>query len=138
MIKSRVLLVILTLILCAALGIAQKKDRATKHHGPGLASAPESVHDRLNTYEGKPGAIRAGRKLFERHCAECHGSDARGRGKTPPLNSDFVQHVPPGDLFWFLTNGNLWRGMPSWSGLPEAQRWQIISYLKSPRTSPGH
>jgi len=34
-------------------------------------------------------------------------------------------------LFWFLRNGNLRQGMPSWSGLPDQQRWQIVSFLKT-------
>jgi hypothetical protein len=36
-----------------------------------------------------------------------------------------------GDLEWFLRQGDLRHGMPSWSGLPQAQRWQIIAYLRS-------
>jgi mono/diheme cytochrome c family protein len=42
-----------------------------------------------------------------------------------------VQQATPGTLFWILTNGVVRRGMPVWSKLPEPQRWQIVSYLKS-------
>ena len=42
-----------------------------------------------------------------------------------------VQQASPGTLFWILTNGVVRRGMPVWSKLPEPQRWQIVSYLKS-------
>ena len=75
-------------------------------------------------------------KLFRRHCAECHGEDAAGRGKAPPLVSERVQGAPPGDLFWFLTNGNLGAGMPSWSRLPDARRWLLVSFLKTLRSPP--
>ena len=27
--------------------------------------------------------------------------------------------------------GDLGHGMPSWSNLPEAQRWQLVAYLRS-------
>ena len=37
----------------------------------------------------------------------------------------------PGALFWVLRNGSLKRGMLSFAHLPEAQRWQIITYLKT-------
>jgi mono/diheme cytochrome c family protein len=131
--RSRLLPIVSILALCVMLGFAQKRDDETRRHESGLANAPESARARLNPYEGKPEAVLAGRKLFERHCAECHGLEARGRGKAPALDSDFLQQVPPGDLFWFLTNGNLWVGMPSWSRLPDAQRWQIITYLKTLR-----
>jgi mono/diheme cytochrome c family protein len=119
------------LALCVALGLVQESVSQKKSRASGLAGAPESAHARANPFAGRPEAIRAGRKLFERYCAECHGDDLRGRAKAPALDAGLVQAVPPGDLFWFLTNGNLWGGMPSWSRLPEAQRWQIVTYLKS-------
>jgi len=34
-------------------------------------------------------------------------------------------------LFWLLSSGVTRKGMPVWSKLPEAQRWQIVRYLKS-------
>lgn len=51
--------------------------------------------------------------------------------KGPSLRAEQVQKATPGSLFWILTNGVVRRGMPVWSKLPEPQRWQIISYLKS-------
>lgn len=129
--RGRALPIISILALGVTLGLAQKRDDEKRRHGSGLAKAPESAHERMNPYQGKREAVLAGRKIFERHCAECHGADARGRGKAPALDSDFVKQVPPGDLFWFLTNGNLWSGMPAWSRLPNAQRWQLVTYLKT-------
>jgi hypothetical protein len=42
-----------------------------------------------------------------------------------------VQNAASGTLFWLLTNGVARKGMPVWSKLPEAQRWQLVRYLKS-------
>jgi hypothetical protein len=55
------------------------------------------------------------------------------------LRSKEVQQATDGQIFWFLRNGNLRRGMPSWSSQPEPSRWQIIAYLKSlgEQPSPG-
>lgn len=136
--KRRLLLILTILALSTALGSARKSYSEKRRHGSGLASAPESAHTRRNPYEGSADAALAGEKLFKRHCAECHGVDARGREHAPPLDSAAVYQAPPGDLFWFLTNGNLWRGMPSWSRLPDAQRWQIVSYLKTLRKPAEH
>jgi mono/diheme cytochrome c family protein len=133
--KRRLLLSSLILLLFVTLAFAQKQGEQTKRHESGLGNAPESVHRRQNPYDGQSEAIRAGRKLFHRHCAECHADDALGRGKAPALDSNFVGSAPPGDLFWFLTSGNLRTGMPSWSKLPDAQRWQIVAYLKSLRNA---
>ncbi|MGC1630335.1 MAG: c-type cytochrome, partial [Candidatus Acidiferrales bacterium] len=98
-----------------------------------IARAPQKTRARVNPYEGQPDAVLAGQKLFAQHCAECHGSNARGQGRAMNLHLSAVQNATPGELEWFLRNGNLWRGMPSWSGLPEQRRWQIVAYLKSLR-----
>jgi hypothetical protein len=47
------------------------------------------------------------------------------------LRASGVQNATPGQLAWFLRNGNLVHGMPPWAGIPEQRRWQIITYLKS-------
>jgi mono/diheme cytochrome c family protein len=96
-----------------------------------LERVPEADRMRSNPVAGQADAISAGSKLFADHCAKCHGADALGRGKRPSLRSQVVQQAADGQLFWFLRNGNLRRGMPSWSSLPEPSRWQIIAYLKS-------
>lgn len=96
-----------------------------------IAQAPANAREQKNPYEGQPDALAAGEKLFRQHCAECHGEDARGAHRSADLRSPGVQNATPGELVWFLRNGNLAAGMPSWSGLPEQRRWQIISYLKS-------
>lgn len=95
--------------------------------------APLRARNLANPYAGQSDAVRAGAKLFSEHCASCHGQDARGQGGAPPLRSSVIQETPSGVLFWFLRNGNLRRGMPSWSGLPDQQRWQLVSYLKTRR-----
>jgi mono/diheme cytochrome c family protein len=99
-----------------------------------IARAPEKERSRRNPLENDADAVIAGSKLFSQHCSECHGNMAEGGKKGPSLREDEVQRAAPGALFWVLTNGVVRRGMPVWSKLPEPQRWQIISYLKSLRT----
>jgi mono/diheme cytochrome c family protein len=96
-----------------------------------LAKAPEKARTRPNPLAADPDAVAAGKKLFERHCGGCHGDTAEGGKKGPSLRASDVQQATPGTLFWVLTNGVVRRGMPVWSKLPEPQRWQIVSYLKS-------
>ena len=99
-----------------------------------IAKAPEKARAQRNPFENEADAVAAGGKLFAQHCAECHGSMAEGGKKGPSLREDEVQRAAPGALFWVLTNGVVRRGMPVWSKLPESQRWQIVSFLKSLRT----
>ncbi len=97
--------------------------------GHGLASVPASAPELVNPFGESPAAV-AGHKLFVRHCAECHGDDGRGGRRGPSLDSRRMRQASPGALFWFLTNGRLAAGMPEWSRLPAARRWQIIAYLQ--------
>lgn len=96
-----------------------------------LSKAPEKARAKRNPLEADPDAIPAGRNLFERHCAECHGSAAEGSKRAPSLRAPEVQAAAPGAIFWVLTNGVVRRGMPVWSRLPEPQRWQLVTYIKS-------
>jgi mono/diheme cytochrome c family protein len=109
-------------ILLASLSLA---DDSWKQH------VSEADRERTNPVAGQADAIAAGGRLFEDHCAKCHGADALGRRNKPNLRTDEVQNAADGEIFWLLRNGSLRRGMPSWSALPEPSRWQIIAYVKS-------
>lgn len=93
---------------------------------------PEKDHLRNNPVATRPDSVAAGALVYKDHCAQCHRNDAMGDGhKKPALRSDRIKVATDGDLEWFLRQGDLGHGMPSWSSLPEAQRWQLIAYLRS-------
>jgi mono/diheme cytochrome c family protein len=93
---------------------------------------PPKDHGRANPLAGRPEAVTAGALLYNDHCLQCHQADATGDGKKKPsLKTDRIRTATDGDLEWFLRQGDLAHGMPSWSSLPEGKRWQIISYLRS-------
>lgn len=102
-----------------------------------IAHAPAKARNQQNPLKEQPDAVAAGDKLFHQHCAECHGDDARGRYHAADLRAPAVQGATDGELFWFLRSGNVFHGMPAWGGLPEARRWQIVSYLKSLGAAPA-
>ncbi len=99
--------------------------------GAWKSKVPEKDRARENPYDSQANAIAAGAKLFHQNCASCHGSEATGTEKKPGLHSERIRNSTPGELEWLLKNGSMKNGMPSWSRLPEQQRWQIVSYLKS-------
>jgi mono/diheme cytochrome c family protein len=110
--------------MIAAAPICQAAD------GNWLQHVPAADRQRPNPFAGQADAAAAGGRMFDDHCAKCHGEDALGHGKKPSLRSDRVQHATDGEIFWLLKNGNLPKGMPTWAALPEPIRWQIITYVK--------
>jgi mono/diheme cytochrome c family protein len=99
--------------------------------GGWLKHVPEADRKRVNPLAGQADAIAGGARIFDDHCAKCHGEDAMGHGKRPSLRSERVQQATDGEIFWLLKNGNLGKGMPTWAALPEPMRWQVIAYVKS-------
>ncbi len=100
--------------------------------GAWLRKVPARDHEKQNPYVARADAVAAGRIVFKDHCAKCHGENAGGTKKRPSLRSARVQQeATEGDLHWLLVNGNMGRGMPSWSRLGDPQIWQVITYVRS-------
>ena len=100
-------------------------------------SAPASAAEMKNPYAGDAQATAGGKKLYAQNCAQCHGNNLQGMGPAPSLISSSTRNAKPGEIFWFITNGNLNNGMPGWSQLPKQQRWQIVSFIESKNTVAG-
>ena len=134
--RVRPWLAVIALISCGLFPArAQQAGMAAGKRAPSvytaLEEAPDSASMRRNPFEGNAREAIAGGKLFEQHCAECHGEKAGGTKRGPSLLRPEVQQATPGTIFWVLTNGVVWQGMPVWSKLPEPERWQIVTFLKS-------
>jgi mono/diheme cytochrome c family protein len=106
-------------------------------NGAWLKKVPASDRARVNPVAADPDAIAAGLNLYKNNCSQCHGADGNGRGSRPPVHSARIGGATDGDLFWLLKNGQPMRGMPSWTRLPEGQRWQIVAYLRSIQSQPA-
>ena len=114
-------------LLPAAVGWADPPDF---HHAPLSAASLE------NPFRGQASAAQAGGDVYTAHCAVCHGRSAEGTGNIPALAHGRVQTVPDGEVFWFITKGSNSGAMPAWAALPEQQRWQLVTYLKTLVSTP--
>ena len=92
---------------------------------------PAGAAEKKNPLAEQPELAEGGKKLFKRNCVECHGKSGEGLKKAADLKLPTVQEQSDGALFWKITNGNPDRGMPSFSRLPELQRWQIVLHLRT-------
>ena len=123
-IRAIIFFVVALMASVALAASAGDKDGTWRSH------VPEKARARQNPLATDPTAVAAGGKLFRQNCAKCHGAEGEGKDKHPAVNSERVRATSAGELQWLLTNGSLKHGMPSWSRLPEPQRWQIVAYLQ--------
>ena len=110
-------------ILAAATPVSAQN--ASFHNAPADAAAKENP-------KTAPADIDAGKDTYAQRCAACHGPTAKGVANIPALATGPAQTAKPGELFWYITKGDLANGMPSWATtLTDDQRWQVVSYLKT-------
>ena len=115
---KRLLITGLSLLMCStSCAVAPQRSETPSAIPP---AAAQSAND-----------VRAGAKLFSQHCAACHGLDARGGRPGPSLHTGVIRAMPDAALVQFLTDGDLRKGMPSWSRLPVERRRQLALYIKS-------
>ena len=129
-------------MLCVSVTLIVESVAAGQSAGSGATAArpfdyseiekvPTKARAKRNPFESNSEAAAAGKNLFAQHCAECHGDAGQGGKKAPSLRVAEIQGAQPGAIFWILTNGVVRKGMPVWSKLPEPQRWQLVSYIRS-------
>lgn len=94
--------------------------------------------------QGQPAT---GAALYDRHCAGCHGPDGKGDGPAADFLSPRPRDFTPGtfkvrstasgdlpsdeDLFWTITRGMPGTAMPGWENLSEAERRELVRYVKT-------
>lgn len=121
-------------LLAAAIG------QNVSYHPDPSWRVPDEAAARTNPLAHRSQAVAGGKKLFLRDCAECHNKDGSGivRKHAADLQLSVVQAQSDGALFWKITNGNPDRGMPSFSKLPEKERWQVVLYLRTLKPPENH
>ena len=103
-----------------------------------------SVADAQNA----PEASEEGKRVYEKSCAHCHGTEGRGDGSAAenllPRPRDFTRglykirstetgQVPTDqDLFDIITEGMPGSSMPGWeTSLSTNERWEVVAYIKT-------
>jgi DMSO reductase family type II enzyme heme b subunit len=92
------------------------------------------------------GDANAGKAVYERKCALCHGLKGDGQGPAAellvPKPRDFTAGVykirtsankipSDRDLYDVITHGMPGTSMPAWEVLPDKDRWNLVAYVKS-------
>jgi mono/diheme cytochrome c family protein len=90
--------ILIAVIFTASAAIAQNSP---------FHNAPPSTKEMTNPDAGDPKAAAAGRPLYHLRCARCHGERGEGSGNIPSIARGKAQSVSDGELFWFITKGDV-------------------------------
>ena len=85
-------------------------------------------------------SIAAGKAVYVKNCARCHGVSGKGDGPDGlllnPRPADLTKHGLPGvhtdaQLFDWITNGLPGTRMPAWKDkLSDTDRWNLVNYMR--------
>lgn len=127
MVKTALRILADTLALSATFGLLNFPVCAVQ--APAFHNAPTSARAMANPLAGK--ADQSAKTAYHIRCANCHGENGEGMGNVPALASGRTQSASDGELFWYITTGDVGNGMPSWESISTNERWQIVSFLRS-------
>jgi mono/diheme cytochrome c family protein len=100
--------------------------------------APEEASMKMNPVEPNEKSLKLGKKVYNKMCWTCHGSEGKGDGPASatltPKPADFtnqkIQDQKDGALFWKITTGK--GTMASYkNSLTEDQRWAVVNYIRT-------
>jgi mono/diheme cytochrome c family protein len=131
MVSKTLIIAVFAFASLVCLGIAQ-----TANPPAAKWEAPADAEAKPNPEAKNPDAPAAGRKLYMRTCVGCHEQDGSGKDTgAANLRSPQVQEQSDGALFWKITHGNSEAGMPSFASLPETDRWDLVTFLRTLKDS---
>ncbi|MBL8206022.1 MAG: cytochrome c [Blastocatellia bacterium] len=109
------------------------------HDGHKQRNAPASAKKLKNPVKAEEETIAAGRALFNKNCASCHGEDGKSKTdvaaalkkKPTDLTAKAMSGITDGEIYWVVTNGIKKSGMPAYKlKAKEQERWQMTLYVK--------
>lgn len=90
-----------------------------------------------NPFGQEETTLLTGQKYYETNCAVCHGHQGKGDGPVskkyplpiPALVADKAKAFTDGHIYHVITMGQGTMG-PYASHIPQAYRWQVVSYIR--------
>src|SRR5437762_2645404 len=100
--------------------------------------APARAASTKNPVPASAQSLSAGKSIYAKECASCHGDGGKGNGpeaanlsrQTPDLCAADVRDQSDGEIFWKIGEGR--KPMPRFArALNEDQRWHLVNYIRS-------
>ncbi len=136
--------------LVCALGLTTAAAQEHQHpatHAAGAHRHPQAAKMK-NPVAADATSIAAGKSLYDKHCAGCHGDTGKGDGsmgadlnpKPPDLTDAEWKHgSTDGELFLVISDGARNTDMKPFKGkLTTHQIWDVINYVRSIGPAKSH
>ncbi len=137
--KIKAKIIRLSFVGVAALGALWVINSASAHEGHKRSNAPASAKKLKNPLKANRETVNAGKQLFNKHCAVCHGQDGRSKTgvaasmkkKPTDLTAKEMRGITDGEIYWVVTNGATKNGMPAFKAkVGTEDRWKLTLYVK--------
>ena len=102
-------------------------------------ATPSGARELKNPYTATSESTAEAREHWVAHCSSCHGLDGRGDTpigrnlypKAPDMNDAETQKLSDGELFYIISNGVRFTGMPAWGSEDSPESiWQLVSFIR--------
>jgi copper transport protein len=136
--RYRTITIMASLMLASGLGAAAYQDH--QHPDAGTHRHPEAAKI-TNPVKADATSIAAGKQVYEKNCASCHGKTGKGDGlmgeelnpKPADLTDAQWKHgSTDGEIFTVIKDGVKGTGMKSFnSKLTTHELWDVVNYVRS-------
>jgi mono/diheme cytochrome c family protein len=131
-----------TIALCGSISVALAAHNAQEHQHPAAGAHHHPQAAKLkNPVAADATSATAGRKLYDKQCAGCHGDTGKGDGSMgeelspKPANltdADWKHGSTDGEIFTVIRDGVKGSGMKGYkSKLTAHQLWDVVNYVRS-------
>lgn len=137
--KALLTFALITLLTACSAGGTGRPETSARNADPKLMKNPAAA---------TPKSIAEGKQLYDRHCADCHGTAGNGvsetatklvaAGKVKPsdlTDADWDHGSTDGDIFVAIRDGvgadAAMRGLNGKPGIGPSQMWDIVNYVRS-------
>ena len=150
--KSKILIAILLLIVAGAFalflwfrshGFSAKAEpswlEAKLARQARRIAIPADAKELKNPFELTDERLKESREHFIEHCSMCHGILGRGDAsigrnlypKVPNMNEANTQQLTDGELFYVISNGVRFTGMPAWGSEDSPESiWGLVAFIR--------
>ncbi len=120
-------------------------EKVLARHARRIAT-PKGAKELKNPFPLTGESLLEAREHWVEHCSTCHALDGSGNTtigrnlypKAPDMRDLDTQKLTDGELFYIISNGVRFTGMPAWGGEDSPQSiWELVGYIRRlPALSP--